>query len=113
VLYHTTVEQTGQEFVIPCFVLKPSKPVWQGMVNDCAMVLGTNAMVEYGLRTVHSNGVVVKSTGNINEYIVQRMLLSEKAHLAPGMSWWVKVKVEQSNESSPGNWALSPQRRIS
>jgi len=79
---HITVEQTGQEVVIPCFVLKSSKPVWQGMVHDCAMVLGTNAMVKYGLRTVHSDGAVVppislaESTGNTNEYMVQRVLIS-------------------------------------
>ena len=62
-------------------------------------------MVKYSLRTVHSDGVVVppislaKSTGNANEYIVRRVLLGEKAQLAPGMSRWVKVKVEQSTES--------------
>ena len=62
VALHTTVEQTGKEIVIPCFVLKSSKPIWQGMVHDRAMVLGTNAMVKYGLRItvcIHSDGVVV------------------------------------------------------
>ena len=42
----TTMEQTGQELMIPCFVLQSSKPIWQGVVHDCAMVLGTNAMIE-------------------------------------------------------------------
>ena len=48
------------------------------MVHDCAMVLGTNAMVEYGLRTVHYDGVVVppiKSAGNTNEYTVRRVFV--------------------------------------
>jgi len=27
-----------------------AKPIWQGVVHDCAMVLGTNAMVEYAVQ---------------------------------------------------------------
>ena len=108
-LYHFTplLSKRERKLLSPFFVLKSSKPVWQGMVHDCAMVLGTNAMVKYGLRTVHSDGAVVppispaESTGNTNEYMVRRVLLGEKVHLAPGMSRWVKVKVEQSTESSP------------
>jgi len=44
VAVHTVVEQMGQVVVIPCFVLKSFKPIRQGMVYDCAMILGTNAM---------------------------------------------------------------------
>ena len=51
--FSTVVEQTGQRVVIPCFVLKSSKFIWQGMVHDCAMVLGTNAMEKCGLQTAH------------------------------------------------------------
>ena len=39
------LEQTKQKLVIPCFVLSSDRPVWQRAVEDCAMVLGTNAMV--------------------------------------------------------------------
>ena len=46
VAVYSVVEQTRQRNVIPCFVLKSSKPIWQGIVHDCAMVLGMNAMVK-------------------------------------------------------------------
>lgn len=56
----TMLEQTKQKLVIPCFVLTSDKPVWQGTVADCAMVLGTNAMVKFGMQTVHADGSVIK-----------------------------------------------------
>ena len=105
VAVHTVVEQTRQGIVIPCFVLKSSKPIWQSMVHDCAMVLGTNAMDyrQYMLMALQFPLNPVESTKSTSEYAVRRVLLSERAWLAPGKSQWVKVKVEQSSiqESSP------------
>ena len=54
------MEQTKQKLVIPCFVLTSDKPVWQGTVKDCAMVLGTNAMVKFGMQTMHMDGTILK-----------------------------------------------------
>ena len=31
-----------------------------GAMNDYAMVLGTNAMVEFGMQTVYTDGSVIK-----------------------------------------------------
>ena len=59
--------------------------------------------IEYGLRAVHSDGVVVppislaKSTMNTGEYVVRQVLLSERIQLVLGKSQWVKVKVDQSS----------------
>jgi len=109
VAVHTVVEQTVQEIVIPSFVLKSSKPIWQGMVHDSAMVLGTNAMEKYGLQTVHADGTVVPLVNSVklmedsNDYTVRRVLLSERIQFAPGKSWWVKVQVKQ-----PGLQGSSP-----
>jgi len=73
VALHTTVEKTGQEIVTPCFVLKSSKLIWQGMVHGYTVVIGTNAMGKYGVRNVHSDRVVVPPISlakNIGKYIV-------------------------------------------
>ena len=60
VAIETMMEQTGQKLVIPCFVMTSARPIWQGAVKDCCMVLGTNAMVEFKMQTVHVDGSVVK-----------------------------------------------------
>ena len=57
VTLRTVMEQTGQELRILCFVLELVKPIWQGVVHDCAMILGTNAMVEYDIQTVQAPSV--------------------------------------------------------
>jgi len=51
----TVMEQTSQELRIPCFVLESVKLIWHGLIYDCAMILGTYAMVEYGLQTVQGD----------------------------------------------------------
>ena len=55
VAIETRIEQTGRKLVIPCFVMTSAKPIWQGNVKDCAMVLGTNALVEFGFQLVHTD----------------------------------------------------------
>ena len=34
----------GEEQQVPCYVLESSKPIWNGELKNCAMVLGTNAL---------------------------------------------------------------------
>jgi len=41
--------------------LESAKPMWQGVVCDCAMVLGTNAIIEYGIQTVQADGAILQS----------------------------------------------------
>ena len=62
VAVETTMEQTGQKVIIPCFVMTSAKPIWQGTVMDCAMVLGSNALAELGLQLVQADGSVVSPT---------------------------------------------------
>jgi len=70
------------------------------MVYDCAIVLYMNAMEKYELQTVYADGTVippvisVKPMKDTSDYSVRKVLLSERAQLAPGKSLWVKVKVE-------------------
>ena len=53
------MEQTGQKVIIPCFVMTSAKPIWQGTVIDCAMVLSSNALVELGVQLVQADGSIV------------------------------------------------------
>ena len=88
------MEPTQQKLVIPCFVLTSDKPVWQGTVKDCAMVLGTNAMVEFGMQTVHVDGTIVNSSardcaGGSQE---GNVVLVRAVRLAPRQSRTVEVQ---------------------
>ena len=38
------VEETKESRQVPCYVLESSKPIWSGELEDCAVVLGTNAL---------------------------------------------------------------------
>jgi len=67
------------------------------------MVLGTNAMTEYGIQTVKANGTVVepfsptKGREGASEYGVRRVYLEQTVHLAPGAAQQVRVTVEQDS----------------
>ena len=49
--------QANQE--ISCFVLDSSKPLWQGELQDCVVLLGTNALIKFGIEVIHSDGTVI------------------------------------------------------
>ena len=68
VAVETMMEQMGQKVIIPCFVMTSAKPIWQGTVIDCAMVLGSNALVELGVQLVQADGSVVSPTTYIRPY---------------------------------------------
>ena len=98
VVAETTMEQTGQKVTIPCFVMSSAKPIWQGIVRDCAMVLGTNALVEFGLQLVHTDGSIVvlatiDSKGPAVTAAVSEVVLSHVTHLALGQTKQVEVTI--------------------
>ena len=51
-----TIEGNNTTFNVPCHVLQSSKPMWNGDVYDCALVLGTNALETLGFRITNPNG---------------------------------------------------------
>ena len=53
------VEETGASELIPCYVLDSSKPIWQGEVRNCSVILGTNALTSLGFTVTHIDGTVV------------------------------------------------------
>ena len=78
----TMMEQTGQKLVIPCFVMTSARPIWQGAVQDCAMVLGTNAMVKFGIQMIHADGSIIG----------QSALITTECPVdsATGVSFWLE-----------------------
>ena len=80
--------------MIPCFVMTLAKPILQGNVKDCAMVLGTNALVEFGFQLVHTDGSVVSPASEDPKQpavtAAVQVELAHTMHLAPGQTKLVK-----------------------
>ena len=53
------VEVTGKCLEVPCYVIDSTKPVWQGNVKNCGMIMGTNALVAFQFCISHFNGVEI------------------------------------------------------
>ena len=45
--------------MIPYYVIDSTKPIWQGEVKNCGMIMGTNALVAFQFCISHSNGIVI------------------------------------------------------
>ena len=97
VILDILLEETGKILTVPCFVLESSKPIWQGAVRNCGVILGTNATVEYGVQVVHANGTVVRPADRSSTVSCKEVLcvtLSQVVHLAPQQTKVVRATVE-------------------
>ena len=54
------LEATGKSLCILCYVVNSTRPYWQGSVKNCGLVLGTNAIVGFGIQLIHENGTAVQ-----------------------------------------------------
>ena len=52
VLISLILEATGKYLHIPCYVVDSTRSLWQGAVKNCGLVLGTNAIVGFGIQLV-------------------------------------------------------------
>ena len=97
VVVSTMLEATAKTLCVPYYVLDSDKPLWQGAVKNCGLVLGTNAIPEFGIKMVHSNGEIVHPTSKEVDELKQvaRVILSQVAHLGPRETQEVKVEVVQ------------------
>ena len=50
------IEVAGKCLEIPCYVIDSAKPVWQGNVKNCGMIIGTNTLVDFHFCISHFNG---------------------------------------------------------
>ena len=53
------IEATGIKLTVPCYVIDSTKPVWQGDVKNCGMIMGTNALSAFEFHISHSNGIEI------------------------------------------------------
>ena len=93
------VTQANHE--ISCFVLDSSKPLWQGELWDCGVLLGTNALVEFGIEVTHSDGTVIipsslktpegnQGSHEDNKVRILKLSMEKTVHLMPQQSKWVR-----------------------
>ena len=50
------IEGSNTIFSVPCYVLKSCKPLWNGELYDCGLVLMTNALEPLGFQITHPSG---------------------------------------------------------
>ena len=97
---------------VPCYVLESSKPIWNGELKNCAMVLGTNALEDLGFcivtnkgRKIMPEGVAEPSGQEEDRTVTEsnkpkeepptqvRLVLEKELYLGPQQSKLAKVKV--------------------
>ena len=76
------------------------RPVWQGAVNNCAMALGTNALVSFGIQMVLGDGSMVSpsnvdTTKHLTDSTTNGIYLVRAVHVASRQS-----KVEEVNATN-------------
>ena len=103
VVLQIEIDRTGQNLNIPCYVLESSKPLWKGELRDCAVLLGTNALIGYGFEVAYPNGIPIQSSGKsqTSEYNVLHVMLTQGVHLKPGHTKWVRATVNTSGNGLP------------
>ena len=63
VMLKVLIEGNLKALQVLCYVLKSDKPLWNGELKDCALVLGTNALQSLGFQIMHPNGSLVQPVG--------------------------------------------------
>ena len=108
VVLKLAIEGNSTTFNVPCYVLQSSKPLWNNDLNDCALVLGTNAPETLGFRITNPNGElvspVVKRCQSAEVQAVElenadakvHVVLDQQLRLGPFQSKIVKVSTNAS-----------------
>ena len=53
VVLQMEIDETGQNLEILCYVLDSIKPLWQGELKDCVVLLGTNDLTDFGFKVAY------------------------------------------------------------
>jgi len=90
VLLQVTVEGTEVCKEVPCHVLASEKPIWQGELGNCGVILGTNALLGLGFKVIHANGMEVhpqldngESQHTVSRTSLLQVTLGKDLHLGP------------------------------
>ena len=78
-----TIESTNVTECVPCYILESSKPIWKVELQNCCLILGTNAMEELGYRIIDRNGQPVLSNEHPEQTVVRQVVLSHTLRLGP------------------------------
>ena len=125
VMLKITIIRDSKSFTVPCYMLKSDKPLWKGELNDYALVLGINALGNFGLQITHPNGIAVHRVGTEAGTDVQgvqpsgkasvHVILDKKLRLEPFQSRVANVRVGKCMPTPLGiiilNIKLSDKRR--
>ena len=60
-----TVEKTEKSQQVPCYALVSSKPIWKGELENCAVILVTNALERLGVKVDHDSTAEVSNLAGI------------------------------------------------
>ena len=112
VMLKITIGGDRRTFTVPCYVLKSDKPLWNGELSDCALVLGTNALESFGFQITHPGGGIVQpvKVGTGAEVNNTRpsgstkvhMILDKKLQLGPFQCKVANVRISKGTSVSMG-----------
>ena len=107
------METTGKTCQIPCYVLDSNRPLWSGELEDCGVLMGTNALVKHGFTVTHSDGTQVepnRKDANVSTMSMKmiNVLLNETIHLKPQQSNVVQTVLEEKMVMTAGDFMISP-----
>ena len=109
------VESTGKTCNNPRYIIDSGEPLWSGALKDCAMLMGTNALVAHGFKVSDSGGVEVSPTQKVKHSdsctLVLTVILQQTVHLKPNQTKLVKgtVQCEGSQDLTSSVWMMSPE----
>ena len=116
---------------VACYVLESSKPIWNGELKNCAMVLGTNALEDLGFYIITNEGSkvipegitepseqfnatdesksIVEEHSKLNEKHPSqvKLILEKELHLGPQQTKLARVKVNGNHKVIQGKCLLS------
>jgi len=55
-----SIEGADETLQVPCYVLNSNRPLWNGELWNCGLVLGTNCLEKFGFLITHPSGQMVK-----------------------------------------------------
>ena len=106
------VEKTEETQQVPCYALESSKPIWKGELENCALILGTNALGRLGFNIVYSDGTTVEPEGPGDNTVAQpqttkvlAISLRHAARIGPQQTVMAGVRVDHNSAVEVSNLA--------
>ena len=98
VALQVTIEGTNVSKCVPCYILDSSKPIWRGELQNCCLILGTNAMEDLGYKIIDSVGQPVMSSSHAESAVVRQVVLSQTLRLGPQQTRVARVELSANDD---------------